>query len=819
MATELEQLTASFDADIARFEKKMDQLNVKFDKAADDIDHRNKQLVDRMNAGWAALNASGKFLGLDKVKAAITGLTAGAIVGGVADLAKKSIEAASSISDVAKEAGTSTDFLQKMRFAAAQSGSSFENLDQGLINLNKNLGEFTTTGSGRAADAFKKLGIDKLIKKGDVYDAETAFKAIVTNIQNVGSEAQRASLLGKLLGQDLGPGLLQLVEQGAEGLNDLARKAEALGIVLSDQAIAGAREANDKLATLFQVIKAEGVTAIAGLAPSIADLAQNITDALPGLIRWVEKWAAWFGLITLSPAEKLRIEIADLQKDLDSLSQKRADNPWWKQIIGISNRDLDVLIAADKAKLAKAQQDLLHTPVDLGPLSHAYDTPARRPKLSVPETDEEKALRARRQAALAQTGLDEKTAAAVLIASQDQTYVQLAKGSADYYAAQRKQIEDDFTNKVNLAEAWGDKQRAELSKLGTDWKGYGEAIANIAQTVDDRIASADEDRKRRQDAVGPSSFIREAIIQGDRQIQQYKDETAALGLTTGQLAQLTYEQDAYNEATARGITLSDQDIARIQAKAAAIGEAAQQAHEATIKTEDNIQASDGLRNALEDVGTASLNGFGSMKEAAAQALEQVAQLIFKLYIMKPLVEGLLGEQGSTSSLFGGGSVGGGGFLGGILGLFGGGGGGGWGSYAGDFSEFIGGFAKGGVFVPGHGPVNLPRFAGGGISTSAAIFGEAGPEAAVPLADGRSIPVSLKMPQSMRVPALAPALGNGSGLYFDLRGAVVTQDLLDQMNEISKRHATEQSQKAISTYDRNALPGRVATLQRHPRLAH
>lgn len=39
-------------------------------------------------------------------------------------------------------------------------------------------------------------------------------------------------------------------------------------------------------------------------------------------------------------------------------------------------------------------------------------------------------------------------------------------------------------------------------------------------------------------------------------------------------------------------------------------------------------------------------------------------------------------------------------------------------------------------------LGLPAFAGGGIATSASIFGEAGPEAAVPLPDGRSIPVTI-----------------------------------------------------------------------------
>lgn len=53
-----------------------------------------------------------------------------------------------------------------------------------------------------------------------------------------------------------------------------------------------------------------------------------------------------------------------------------------------------------------------------------------------------------------------------------------------------------------------------------------------------------------------------------------------------------------------------------------------------------------------------------------------------------------------------------------------------------------GFAKGGIAAYGR-PVALPHFAGGGVSNSAAIFGEAGPEAAVPLPDGRRIPVEMR----------------------------------------------------------------------------
>ncbi|WP_336067168.1 phage tail length tape measure family protein [Nitratireductor rhodophyticola] len=59
-----------------------------------------------------------------------------------------------------------------------------------------------------------------------------------------------------------------------------------------------------------------------------------------------------------------------------------------------------------------------------------------------------------------------------------------------------------------------------------------------------------------------------------------------------------------------------------------------------------------------------------------------------------------------------------------------------------------GFAKGGIASHGR-PQPLPMFARGGVSRSAAIFGEAGPEAAVPLPDGRRIPVDLRVPAMPR----------------------------------------------------------------------
>jgi phage-related minor tail protein len=72
------------------------------------------------------------------------------------------------------------------------------------------------------------------------------------------------------------------------------------------------------------------------------------------------------------------------------------------------------------------------------------------------------------------------------------------------------------------------------------------------------------------------------------------------------------------------------------------------------------------------------------------------------------------------------------------------------------------FAKGGIMTS-MGPLPLNMYAGGGVvnSPQVAIFGEAGPEAYVPLPDGRSIPVTMNG-------------GNNSGQATNITVNVVNQ---------------------------------------------
>ena len=155
-------------------------------------------------------------------------------------------------------------------------------------------------------------------------------------------------------------------------------------------------------------------------------------------------------------------------------------------------------------------------------------------------------------------------------------------------------------------------------------------------------------------------------------------------------------------------------------------------------------------------------------------------------LVEAVAQAALLGKGPLAGLFGG--AGSGGLLGGLFGLF--------------------GFATGGVARNGR-PQPLKTFANGGVSKTAAIFGETGrAEAAVPLPDGRRIPVDL------RAPAL-PQRGNGSTDVV----RVMLQDDSGRMADIADQQirtrsgtivqvAVQQSTKAV----RGQMPGFISEAQ-------
>lgn len=237
------------------------------------------------------------------------------------------------------------------------------------------------------------------------------------------------------------------------------------------------------------------------------------------------------------------------------------------------------------------------------------------------------------------------------------------------------------------------------------------------------------------------------------------------------------KQQLLNEAAKAGVTITPELAAKIDAlaenyaKASSAGDQLKASQEKLSQTlqESSAFGKDVLGGFIQDMENGK-----TATEALSNALKKVADKLLDIGL-NALFDGIGGQAG-----------GGGGLLGGLF-------------------SFL--FAKGGVAAHGK-PQPLKRFAGGGVSNTQAIFGEAGPEAAVPLPDGRRIPVDLRAPK---------AASNGGGSNDTVR--LVLKDDSGRMSDIAdqriKTHsgtivevAVQKSTKAV----RGNMTGYLAEAQ-------
>lgn len=207
-------------------------------------------------------------------------------------------------------------------------------------------------------------------------------------------------------------------------------------------------------------------------------------------------------------------------------------------------------------------------------------------------------------------------------------------------------------------------------------------------------------------------------------IEMRKLEAQTIGMSAFETEKLLTRQDLLNRAREAGVALSGDDLIAIEALAEANARAVTEAQHLRDAYEEikNVSA-DMMKGFINDLREGT-----SASEALGNALNKIADRLIDMAV-NDLVETALG--GLTGK---GGNPTGPGMGQGILSLF--------------------GFADGGIAKNGR-PVPLKRFANGGISNTAAIFGEAGPEAAIPLKGGM-VPVDLRIPNSAKA-AVAPAV--------------------------------------------------------------
>lgn len=189
----------------------------------------------------------------------------------------------------------------------------------------------------------------------------------------------------------------------------------------------------------------------------------------------------------------------------------------------------------------------------------------------------------------------------------------------------------------------------------------------------------------------------------------------------------------------------------------------------------SVQIMDTFRNGLSDTLVAGVSGFKSLRNAAANFFQQLGSITMQLYIIKPLLNALLGESGSP----------GGGFLGSLIGNL--------------FGISLGGAGALSDVVVTPQVFGGPRASGGNVDPGKFyLVGENGPEILSGVG-GRITPVGSSSgrmnsgPQEIHYSIVVS--GNGD------------KELLQRMNDVAARTVTsaiEQNNKVAKRVQRGSL---------------
>lgn len=203
-----------------------------------------------------------------------TATAATAAMGAIFKVTTNAGAAADEINTLSKTTGLSVEEIQKYKYAAETIDVPLETMTGAMSKLTKGMGT-AKSGTGEYAKTLKSLGINVKDSKGELRNNNEVFKETIAALGKIKNETERDAVAMKLFGksaQELNP----LIEGGVETLDELGKRAEDAGLILSEDMLnslnkvqdaqdefnSATKQAGMLVGTLFAEDLAKGMSAI-----------------------------------------------------------------------------------------------------------------------------------------------------------------------------------------------------------------------------------------------------------------------------------------------------------------------------------------------------------------------------------------------------------------------------------------------------------------------------------------------------------------------------------------------------------------------------
>lgn len=229
--------------------------------------------IKSANGSMRGLSVTAKRMGA----AVAAGLAAASA--GMAAAVLSTSKYADEMGKAAQAVGLSVEGLSELRHAADMSGASFGDLQTGLRKLSQTMGDALTTPTSEGARALANLGISVRDADGRLKKTEQVIGDVAAAFANMEDGAQKTDAAMAIFGRS-GTALIPMLNSGRDGLIEMSREAQKLGLVISEKTFRAAEAFNDNLSRMRKSFQGVKLTLSAGVLPAMENLSAQIVKGI-----------------------------------------------------------------------------------------------------------------------------------------------------------------------------------------------------------------------------------------------------------------------------------------------------------------------------------------------------------------------------------------------------------------------------------------------------------------------------------------------------------------------------------------------------------
>lgn len=200
------------------------------------------------------------------------------IAKGLADTVTDTVQWADDLATLSVQTGITTDRLQEMEYMSNLVDVDVTTITGSLAKMTRNMSN-AAEGTGDAAEAFEKLGINVADGDGNLRDAREVFYEVVDALGGMENATERDAAAMQIFGrsaQELNP----LISAGSETLEEYAAEAHEVGYVIDEEMLGSMLDTSDALDRIQKAAEGTKRRLVAAFAPTIANALERLTPSL-----------------------------------------------------------------------------------------------------------------------------------------------------------------------------------------------------------------------------------------------------------------------------------------------------------------------------------------------------------------------------------------------------------------------------------------------------------------------------------------------------------------------------------------------------------